>query len=61
MNTILVTEGTGTLGRVVVALLLEVGHEVRIASRRPFRRAARASAHRLLVGSVAKISSATET
>lgn len=35
MSVILVTGGTGTLGRVVVALLIEAGHEVRIASRRP--------------------------
>lgn len=35
MNAILVTGGTGTLGRVVVTRLLEAGHEVRIASRRP--------------------------
>lgn len=35
MNKILVTGGTGMLGRVVVARLLAAGHEVRIASRRP--------------------------
>ena len=41
---VLVTGGTGTLGRAVVARLLEVGHPVRIASRRaaPAERAARA-------------------
>lgn len=32
---ILVTGGTGTLGRVVVRLLLADGHEVRVLSRRP--------------------------
>jgi uncharacterized protein YbjT (DUF2867 family) len=29
MNPILVTGGTGTLGRLVVAQLLDAGHEVR--------------------------------
>jgi uncharacterized protein YbjT (DUF2867 family) len=34
MNPILVTGGTGTLGRLVVAQLLDAGHEVRVVSRR---------------------------
>jgi uncharacterized protein YbjT (DUF2867 family) len=34
MKPILVTGGTGTLGREVVALLLDAGHEVRVVSRR---------------------------
>lgn len=33
MNTILVTGGTGTLGRPAVRQLLDAGHEVRVASR----------------------------
>jgi uncharacterized protein YbjT (DUF2867 family) len=32
---ILVTGGSGTLGRAVVARLLAAGHEVRVLSRRP--------------------------
>lgn len=35
MQPILVTGGTGTLGRAVVARLLDAGQEVRVASRRP--------------------------
>ncbi|WP_030017410.1 SDR family oxidoreductase [Streptomyces monomycini] len=35
MTTILVTGGTGTLGRAVVARLLAAGHDVRSLSRRP--------------------------
>ena len=34
---ILVTGGNGTLGRGVVARLLDAGHEVRVLSRRPAR------------------------
>jgi uncharacterized protein YbjT (DUF2867 family) len=34
MNPILVTGGTGTLGRLVAAQLLDAGHEVRVVSRR---------------------------
>ncbi|WP_229356786.1 NAD-dependent epimerase/dehydratase family protein, partial [Streptomyces sp. UNOB3_S3] len=33
-STILVTGGTGTLGRLVVPLLREAGREVRVLSRR---------------------------
>ncbi len=35
MSSILVTGGTGVLGRAVVQRLLDSGHEVRLASRRP--------------------------
>ena len=35
MRPVLVTSGTGTHGRAVVARLLDGGHEVRVASRRP--------------------------
>jgi uncharacterized protein YbjT (DUF2867 family) len=35
MATILVTGGTGTLGRDVVSQLLAIPHEVRVLSRRP--------------------------
>ncbi|MEC4015514.1 SDR family oxidoreductase [Streptomyces sp. H27-D2] len=35
MKTILVTGGTGTLGRVVTDRLLDAGHEVRVLSRHP--------------------------
>jgi uncharacterized protein YbjT (DUF2867 family) len=35
MSTILVTGGTGTLGRPTVALLTSAGHDVRILSRKP--------------------------
>lgn len=35
MSSILVTGGTGSLGRVVVDLLVGGGHDVRVASRRP--------------------------
>lgn len=46
MPTTLVTGGTGTLGRLVVPLLLAQGHEVRVLSRRPAPRVpSSASAH----------------
>ena len=35
MRPVLVTGGTGTLGRVVVARLLDAGRDARVASRRP--------------------------
>jgi uncharacterized protein YbjT (DUF2867 family) len=35
MSIVLVTGGTGTLGRLLVPLLAESGHEVRVLSRRP--------------------------
>lgn len=45
MTTILVTGGTGTLGRAVVGRLLAAGHDVRSLSRRPYTGAGRPRLH----------------